>query len=417
VSTLLRKLDYSVTFPTSNRTLSEAVLFQGGFGAITGPNESGKSMIVEMIRFCLFGSAALRGKGDDYKGLKARLEFRLKGDDYVIDRTSTKATICRDDQILATGIKPVNLKVIELLGFNLDVFDMSCVANQDRLCELGDMLPTERRRRVDSVIGVAILDDLAKSAGDEALIYKRSADELFANLREPVEPVKPDGYRPSTDIAAELAELDKLRSEADQLRGWLAIEKKKPVRPHDKHGIGSAILQGYLDEQTARKVQRQVLEAELKRIPALARVVTEEELQREEEQHRLANLYRARRQFLTYHSMPDLTQLQINGLRAVWAAHKAWIKLRHLEKQKADLLAKGEHVCPSCTHHWPIAGDAIEVLDREIETFSKTLLCEEKPATTEADVDRHQRILMPGTRQAGSSTRIPRPSLRLSPWR
>jgi DNA repair exonuclease SbcCD ATPase subunit len=49
--------------------------------------------------------------------------------------------------------------------------------------------------------------------------------------------------------------------------------------------------------------------------------------------------------------------------------------------------------CPSCTHHWPIAGDAIEVLDLEIATFSKILLLEEKPATTEADVDRYQRVL------------------------
>jgi hypothetical protein len=44
--------------------------FKLGFGLITGANEQGKSLIIEVVRWCLFGSAALRGKAEDYKTLR-----------------------------------------------------------------------------------------------------------------------------------------------------------------------------------------------------------------------------------------------------------------------------------------------------------------------------------------------------------
>jgi hypothetical protein len=46
----------------------------------TGANEQGKSLIIEVVRWCVFGSAALRGKAEDYKTLKATLEFSARGD-------------------------------------------------------------------------------------------------------------------------------------------------------------------------------------------------------------------------------------------------------------------------------------------------------------------------------------------------
>lgn len=390
---MLRKLDYSVTFSSTGRTLKEAVLFQRGLGAITGPNESGKSMILEMIRFSFFGSGALRGTADDYKTLKVSLEFDLKGKTYLIERTSTKAKLSLDGEVLATGIKPVNLKIIQMLGFNLDVFDMGCVANQDELLDLGTMSPTERRRRVDSVIGVAILDDLAKLAGDEALALKRAADDLSSNLHEPREPIAPTDYRPSVDLLAEKQKLDLVRSEADQLRGWLSNEKQAPVRPQDKIGMGSAVIQELLDAQTQRTIERQVLEAELARIPKLERVVTAEELDQEEERHRLANLYRARRQFLTYHSMPDLTQLQIDTIRAAWDAWDNWGNLKLLKIARREYLEQGHQSCPSCSHQWPLACDEIEKIDAKIAALEAKPLLEEAPTTKRAELDKQERIL------------------------
>jgi DNA repair exonuclease SbcCD ATPase subunit len=389
---MIKQLNYSVTFPSTGRTLSEAVLFQGGFGAIVGPNESGKTMIVEMVRFCLFGSAALRGKAEDYKNLKASLDFVIRNQDYTVDRTGTKAQLKENGEVVAVGITPVNVKIAQILGFGLTVFDMACVANQNQLLALGEMKPAERRRAVDSVIGVSVLDDLAKSAGVEALAQKRAGDDLASNNRLPIEPVLHDGYRESSELSEEKAQLDSIRSQADQLRGWLANEKKKPVAPVAPHGLGSAVVQTMLDAQNERKIQRQVLEGELARIPA-ASGITMDELAADRENHKLAQAHRARRQFLAFNKFPDLDQDQIKSIRRAWDAHHDWQKVQHLKKQKADLLSKGEHTCPSCTHQWPVAGDAIESVDRELEVYSKSVLLPERPSTTEAELDRHQREL------------------------
>ncbi|TGR74333.1 hypothetical protein EN836_33355, partial [Mesorhizobium sp. M1C.F.Ca.ET.193.01.1.1] len=127
---MLNRLTYSVTFPSTGKSLSGDFSFQEGFGAITGPNEAGKSVILEMIRYCLFGTRALRGKSDDYKNLKADLTFTAKGETYLVKRTITTARIFRDETEIANGQKGVNTKVAEILGFGLDVFDTACVANQ-----------------------------------------------------------------------------------------------------------------------------------------------------------------------------------------------------------------------------------------------------------------------------------------------
>jgi exonuclease SbcC len=75
---VLNKLSYSVTFPTTGRTLAGEFEFRLGFGLITGANEQGKSLIIEVVRWCLFGSTALRGKAEDYgiRLLSSRPEAR-----------------------------------------------------------------------------------------------------------------------------------------------------------------------------------------------------------------------------------------------------------------------------------------------------------------------------------------------------
>ena len=84
---MLNKLSYSVTFPTTGRTLAGDFEFKPGFGVFTGPNESSKSFTIEVVRWSLFGSVALRGKAEDYKTLRATLEFTARGRSYAVDRT------------------------------------------------------------------------------------------------------------------------------------------------------------------------------------------------------------------------------------------------------------------------------------------------------------------------------------------
>ena len=127
---MLNKLSYSVTFPTTGRTLAGEFEFKPGFGLITGANEQGKSLIIEVVRWCLFGSSALRGKAEDYKTLRATLQFSARGQSYVVDRTYTTAKLMQGDAVLCIGTAPVNKHIPALLGFGLDVFDVACAANQ-----------------------------------------------------------------------------------------------------------------------------------------------------------------------------------------------------------------------------------------------------------------------------------------------
>src|SRR5688572_11229891 len=114
---MLKSLTYSVTFPSTGRTLSGQIDFRRGFGTITGPNEAGKSFVIEMVRYCLFGTAALRGKAEDYKKLVASLIFHVKSNTYSVNRKNTRATLHRGPEQIATGTRAVNEKIVEILGF------------------------------------------------------------------------------------------------------------------------------------------------------------------------------------------------------------------------------------------------------------------------------------------------------------
>ena len=71
---MLTRLYLNGCFSHQDRTFD----LSKGLTAITGRNESGKSLIMEMIRFALFGSKALRGEASDYRKLHVELDFIVK---------------------------------------------------------------------------------------------------------------------------------------------------------------------------------------------------------------------------------------------------------------------------------------------------------------------------------------------------
>ena len=228
---MLTSLNYSNVFPSTGRTLEGNIQFHKGLGAIIGPNEVGKSFIVEMIRCCLFGSSALRGKANDYRKLKAELEFTVKDQAYRVFRTGSSAMLFRGAEEIAVGVRPVNAKIVQLLGFGLEVFDVASVANQGEIERLGSMKPAERKRMVDSVIGLTVIEQLGRWANDEALGLSWEAEAIENTLVEPVKPLEPAGYRPSLELVVEVAQLQALQRELDGLEGWLNHSLAEPRKP------------------------------------------------------------------------------------------------------------------------------------------------------------------------------------------
>ena len=163
---MITKLYLNNAFRHNDKTFT----FEKGLTGIIGPNESGKSLIVEMIRFALFGSMALRGKADDYKKLHVELWFAVKGSSYHVLRKGTKVELYRDLAPLASGTKPVNAAIIDTLGYDLTVFDVANACNQGGIEALSAMRPAERKAMVDKTIGLDVLDEVIKHCGDQSLL-------------------------------------------------------------------------------------------------------------------------------------------------------------------------------------------------------------------------------------------------------
>ena len=110
---MLESLKYVVTFNTTGRTLKNQISFKPGLTVIKGENEAGKSFVLEMIRYALFGSEALRGSLADYDKLEVTLNSTMKGNKYTIERKGKKATVNKD---AAIGTTATNNYVKKLLG-------------------------------------------------------------------------------------------------------------------------------------------------------------------------------------------------------------------------------------------------------------------------------------------------------------
>lgn len=386
---MLKHLSYEVTFPSTGRKLSADVDFHRGLGAITGPNESGKSMIVEMIRYCLFGSAALRGKATDYKGLKAELAW----DSYLVKRHGAKSLLFKDGTEVAVGTKPVNAKIVEELGFGLDVFDTACVANQSDLERLTSMRPAERKRMVDSVIGVSVIEDLGRWAGDEVKMERARAEALEEALGPaPVEPEIPANYRPSSDIAEDLKALQAKAAEAAELRGWLSSERTEPTAPLAPTKTPTEIVRVEAERQAEVNQRRRYLSAELANIPEPS-PYSDEQIAEFEKAMELED-------WLNKNPVPEFTEEELDE------AEKAWEligQFSRLEKLRAayDRLTPDQQ-CPACGYRFHGDQTYEQELLAEIEALMRSLRGTQQP-----DEPRFNQADVPALRRYVQTWEIP----------
>ncbi|CAJ3211897.1 Probable DNA double-strand break repair Rad50 ATPase [Burkholderia pseudomallei] len=343
-------------------------VFPIGQTAITGPNESGKSVTLEMILFALWGSVALRGAADDYKKLEVTLEFIVRDQTYRIVRTTKNAKLTRAGEDVATGTKPVNAKIRELFGYDYDVFTMANAVLQGQIEKLSDAKPTERRKIVDQTIGLNVLDDIVTDLGKQALAFRNQADGIAAVLREPVKPEQPVDFESSTTLGQKRDNVATLVNELNQLRGMVAHKPSEPVAPTCAIGETVETLQSLIAARNELVAAKGTLEsaaadqrATLKRLSdGLKAVTTDGTVARLE-----ADIGRIEKQ-ITGLAEPVLTIDQIEALEQQHIDHDMWV-------QKQKLLGQGEHICPSCDHHWPIASAALEPYAAVVETVAPSM--------------------------------------------
>lgn len=296
--------------------------FEKGMTAIVGKNGGGKSLIQEAIRFALFGTAALRGKLENYdKNLHVLLRLSVSGEDLEIDRTLKD---CKFGTVFGTTW--CNKAIEEKLGFGMNVFDMGCCAKQFEITKLGDMKPTERKQAVDKLIGLDTLELLRKDIKQTLSELRGRRDGLQRYLVEPVEPIK-TVEKTSEEIKAELYEGRKAQTQLQTLITLIGDSPKEepkmsvnePLKP-----IGS--MESALREK--------ILIEKLQNAPE-GRVLTSEEI----EEIKASKTWRP---FSDYKE-PELTWDQIREVEEQWEKYDLWTNTKKIK-------------CPKCEHEFTLSG-------------------------------------------------------------
>lgn len=382
---MIHTLRYEAEFPSSlihptGRVLKGKVDFQKGMTLITGANEAGKSFCLEMIRFGLFGAAALRGKGPDYTRVEMSMDFDIRKERFSIERTLRKAVLKRGVEVVATGVSPVNEKLVKLLGFGLDVFDVACSANQDDLLRITSMKPTERRRLVDTVVGIGALEVVGKWAATEASLRERDAKTIRSVLTAPVRPVAPTLSRSPDETRQALAQAEAAHSELQQVNGWLSQTRNKPTAPHTDIPIPSENLKGFAEDRKKLRLEIETLKARIRVLPEREPVITVTR-----EQIAAWEAYRDARARLRHNQPPiGMTLADAEAGIEHWGRYNLYAQTaaaNAIYEKQIKLLTEQALSCPNCQHTWHTEQDRIEELERLIQPVREV----DKPGLSLAD--------------------------------
>lgn len=265
---MIKKLTYSVTFPTNGVTLSGDLTLEPGSTAFIGPNGSGKTFgSIELIRYLLFGKRALRGPASDYKSLKVDGVVEIGGKEYRIERHPRKETIWDSEgTVLAVNTEAVNQKLLDLLGFGLDVFDVICAARQKDSERLSQMRPDARKRLIDQILGLTAQEKAEKDCKDEAKGHRKVAEALAESVTMPEKPERPGGYEPTASLEEQLAAVEAYDKQSAALHAVIAQVGEEPpvvVPP----GTDIAELEAKAEAARAAAQDQRHRIAELERIP------------------------------------------------------------------------------------------------------------------------------------------------------
>src|SRR5690606_16898123 len=174
--------------------------------------------------------------------MKSKGTFTIAGLDYTIERSVKKATLWgQDEEILAVNPEAVNQKIIEILGYGLDVFDVVNVARQKDTDRISRLRPAARKKLIDDIIGLGAQEQVEKDCRSEATSHRRVAEALEDQLVRPIEPVKPEGYRPSKELQAELDKVKAYQKERGQLEAKVVSIGSVPDEPTEERPFDETI--------------------------------------------------------------------------------------------------------------------------------------------------------------------------------
>ena len=389
---MLKHIEYALEFSNGQKRSLKTDL-QPGSTMITGRNGRGKSLLLEMFGYALFGVKALRGIAKDYKKIDVTVIVNIRGRDYEIKRTKTKAEIAYsgDSEPLAVTTNPVNQFLEQLLGYNYEVFRISNWCAQGDIQALANMKPTERKAMIDNVAGLTQLDGLIDIVSNDIKRFKASIEAVESAISKPIPPVAPETDEQSlndqVNRAKELqAKAQQLNSQINEYRFLKApaevsqlILRTKPTSVPEN--------QPYPPEPILEVVEPFTLVAPEK--PAVMGQYTYDEMvarcrtlwdDLNTKRQQVAHLAATAKNMVQVPA--ELVQLVLTTDRNYWLAQA---ELWNQKLTYDALLAQGEVTCPHCSNRHPVASDALA-------TFDVSLFPAQKPLSV-ADYDQYKQSL------------------------
>ncbi len=148
--------------------------------AISGLNGAGKSSILDSITWCLWGSSRAGDSSDEliHKGaenMQVEFAFELDGHNYSVKRRrlkksggSTALEFWSNSHNLTEGtIKATQEKIIQTLHLNFETFTNSSYLRQGHEDEFTTKGPTDRKRILSDILGLAHYDKLEERAKEK----------------------------------------------------------------------------------------------------------------------------------------------------------------------------------------------------------------------------------------------------------
>lgn len=365
---MFRSIKYEVTFPTGPRpTFKGNYKFDRGFGAIIGPNEAGKSMILEFLEFLLFGVSALRSTSTDYATLRVEGVVSIRDVDYKIERTikTAKLTNLTIKAVEAVSTKAVNAAVLDKLGFGLNIFRVANAINQGEVEALSKMRPAERQRMVDAVVGLDKVEGLIKFCSQEALEHERQAKSMELVVTEPEKPVEPEGWADRKVLYEQLekARVDSAKRDDVQRRMLVLNTVAEPDKPTIDFTETLAELKQAVEAEEALVSTKKQLSfmPKLEDIPELRRQIEAFEA------------YQQAQDMLRFNPAPLYTREQLQQIIDEWAYIDLWARYMEHRAAKDALQARIEGLdtatCPKCDHIFTLHADMRTTLYAEWEAM------------------------------------------------
>lgn len=160
--------------------------FTQGLNVITGKNGTGKTELVEMINYALFGSKALRDSSTNYKDLTVTLVFKVFEQTYKIVRSATVSLYKLQDSSelkVCSGVTACNKRIEELLTYGKDVFYLTNFCKQHDLLSFSQLKEKPLLNLIEVVTGLKdsyLLIDYFKKQKSLLTAEKKTYETLLA---------------------------------------------------------------------------------------------------------------------------------------------------------------------------------------------------------------------------------------------